>query len=349
MLNPMGASGAGRVHVAVCVPARDEQATLPALIGALRDQAGALDLTLCLFLDGCRDRSAAVAAASAGGLPLRIRQDDCTREANAGRARGRAMALGLDALGGDDSGRILTTDADSVPARDWVASMVAALDEVEVVAGLIERAGPADPLQDRIEAYCERLYAYRRAVDPLPWEPHAGHHYTGGANLGFRAEAYRGLGGFAPRPWGEDAVLVDEAGRAGLRVRRDRTAVVRTSPRREGRAAGGLAATLRQLDAAGEQGIGLARPTAAAWQYRRHALARAAFPLLPGRGAAAEFGATIGLTADHVIGVARDCPNAEAFAMRIVPAAPDAHERVTLAEAERLLASLEAARLERAA
>jgi len=46
------------------------------------------------------------------------------------------------------------------------------------------------------------------------------------------------------------------------------------------------------------------------------------------------------LTGDHVIGVARDCPNAEAFAMRVVPALPDIPD-VTLVEAEHALATLE--------
>ena len=55
---------------------------------------------------------------------------------------------------------------------------------------------------------------------------------------------------------------------------------------------------------------------------------------------AARFGDRIGLTGDHVIGVARDCPNAEAFAMRVVPALPDIPD-VTLAAAEQALATLE--------
>ena len=48
----------------------------------------------------------------------------------------------------------------------------------------------------------------------------------------------------------------------------------------------------------------------------------------------------IGLTADHVLGVARDCANAEAFAMRLVPVPPEGMRSVPLPVAERELARL---------
>ena len=54
-------------------------------------------------------------------------------------------------------------------------------------------------------------------------------------------------------------------------------------------------------------------------------------------------GARFGLTADHVLGVWRDCPNAEAFAMRLVPAPPMADRSVSLDEAEAALTDLERA------
>ena len=332
-------------EVAVCVPVRDERVSLPALVEALRGQG---EFILCLFLDGCTDGSEAVARAAAGGLPLRTASGPVRSEPNAGRARRSAMALGLEAVG--DRGVLLSTDADSVPAEDWIAAVVASLADCDVVAGRVERErAEADPMAGRIEAYYDRLYAHRRTLDPVAWERGPGHHYAAGANLGFRAGAYRALGGFPPLAAGEDATLVDDAMRAGFCVRRDPAPVVRTSARREGRVEGGLASALRRLDQAGEAGLTVGDPAAAVWQYERHAAARVVFPLLPERTAAVRLGATIGLSADHVLGVARDCPNAEAFAMRIVPAAPGASAPVPLAEAERTLAALEQALLEVAA
>ncbi|MEJ8630705.1 hypothetical protein P0F65_14135 [Sphingomonas sp. I4] len=55
----------------------------------------------------------------------------------------------------------------------------------------------------------------------------------------------------------------------------------------------------------------------------------------------AALGDRLGLTPDHILGVARDCPNAQAFAMRVVPSSPGAGVLVTLSEAEALLTELE--------
>lgn len=142
-------------------------------------------------------------------------------------------------------------------------------------------------------------------------------------------------------------MLLDDASRAGLRVRREPGMVVETSSRRDGRAPGGLAASLRDID-----GQGVSRtphPYAAIWQYRLQAEARRTFGTLADQQAAERFGALIGLSADHVIGVARDCPNAEAFAMRVVPSAPGQVRMIAFDEAEQALAALEREMYEQAA
>lgn len=333
--------------VAVCVPVRDERLRLPAMMAALRGQEGLrrLSITLCCFFDGCEDGSEAVVRAGAEGLSLRLGRGRRLAEPNAGRARAAAVAIGLDAVGTD--GLILCTDADSEPAIDWIDRSVRALATCDVVAGLVERDGPPDAVQERLEAYYDRLHAFRRRVDPVAWDPAPGHHYTGGANLAFTVAAYRAAGGFQPLPSGEDAAFVDEAARAGLRICRDPAVRVRTSARRVGRAPGGLATQLRQGDGCGEAAVRVGDPRAVAWQYRRHSIARAAFPTLP--CSAEALGRHLGLSADHVVGVARDCPNGEAFALRVVPAAPGGVPSVSLPDAERLLAQLETESLEQAA
>lgn len=329
--------------IAICIPARDEAAALPDLFGALgRLRRERLErLHLCLLLDGCEDDSAAIAASLRSSLALQLWIEEVPRAAaNAGVARHRAMNLGLRALAGND-GLLLTTDADSVPAVDWLSAMTAALCEADVVAGRIVRDDRLpNPLQDRVEAYYDALFALRRQLDPVPWEAPITHHHAGGANMGIRAAAYAALGGFAPLASGEDARLVDDAARAGLRVRRDAASLVRTSGRRDGRVTGGLASSLRLLDGGDAAAIRVAHPADAAWQYRRHARARAAH-LLDRLDLAA---AAVGLPHDHVLGVARDCINAEAFAMRIVPEPPGGMRTVSLPVAERELARFAAIR-----
>lgn len=332
--------GTALTSIAVCVPVRNEVVRLPALLNALSRQHGAAGpFIACLLFDNCDDGSEDLARARAAALPFALRCETLAggTHPNAGRARAAAMAAGAAALG-TAGGLLLTTDADGIPADRWVAQSCAALERADVVAGrILRQPHPPSPMQDRIEAYYDRLFALRRWLDPVPWEATATHHCTGGANLGFRSAAYAQLGGFLPLRSGEDGRIVDDAMRLGLRVRRDGASVVHTSARRTGRVPGGLAEGLRHLDDP-HRPVQIAHPADAAWQYRRHAEARAAFT----GGRPADVAAALGLTAHHATGVARDCPNAEAFAMRIVPAAPGGEREVTLDHAEAILASLEA-------
>lgn len=342
------------MNVLVCVPVRNERRGLPGLFAALGRQAvePTVGWAVRLFLDACTDGSEAVVRELARTSRFEVvahAGPACTAP-SAGRARGAAFALGLQSAGGEVDA-LLSTDADSAPAPDWIAAACAALAGADVAAGRItRRGGRRDAPQGRLEAYYDRLYVHRRRLDPVPWEQGPLHHFTGGANLAFRAEAYRALGGFAPHACGEDALIVDEASRAGLRVTRDARMRVETSSRRSGRAPGGLAAALQAQDAAtvaADASVG--HPADAAWQYERQAAARAAFDRL-GRPADAErLAARLGLAPAHVAGVAAQCLNAEAFAMRIVPAPPGGVRTVGLAEAERALAGLEAAAQDEAA
>lgn len=324
--------------IAICVPARNEAAELPALFGALeRLKVDGARVAVCLLLDACTDGSLALANAYRGRSRHHVVvAQAASASANAGRARHNAMALGAATLTGTD-GLLLTTDADTAPANDWLPAMMFALARAEVVAGLIgRRTARPNGLQDRLEAYYDALFALRRRLDPVPWEAKLTHHFCGGANLGIRRSAYERLGGFLPMANGEDARLLDDASRAGLRVRRDAACVVHTSDRREGRATGGLAAALEALDSSDATQVCVTHPADAAWQYRMQADARAAHR----DNRLAAFAMQLNLTHDHVRGVERDCPNAEAFAMRIVPTPPNGMRSVALPNAEMELARL---------
>lgn len=339
--------------MAVCVPVRDEAALLPRFLDALAKQQRH-DFTLCVLFDGCTDASAAIVETRRESLPFALVTAAVTGGApNAGRARRAAAALALSVLEGGGleggemgGGSIVSTDADSVPDPDWLAANLAALEVADVAAGRIVRVGgQPSPLQDRVEAYYDALFALRRTIDPVPWEAPRTHHYTSGASLAVRADAYRALGGFEPVASAEDARLVDAAHRAGLRVRRDAAIRVETSTRREGRAAGGLADHLRRLDR-GEAAATMAHPADMAWRYRQHAAARAAWSDPAARAVLAQ---TLGSDVAHVERLAAAAVNAEAFAMRAVPEIPGGERIVALDEAEAALARLSADRQRSAA
>ena len=318
---------------------RDEAALLPRLLSSLAAlELTGVDAVACFFLDGCSDNSEAIVRGAVLPIPLRVASGPLHRHANAGRARAAAMALASDAVGEGAGALLLTTDADSRPRGDWLQAAARALTLSDVAAGRIVRDGACDRVQARVEAYWDRLHAFRRFLDPVTWET-GGCHQAGGANLAMRAEVYRSLGGFRAVAAGEDALLCDEASRAGYRVRHDPAMLVETSARRAGRARGGMADALRTLDR-GTLPV-VADPRAEAWQFRRHAAARAAFARMDEESVRAKLGAVLKLTPDHVLGVARDCPNAESFATRIVPAASDAGRLVELDVAEEALTVLE--------
>lgn len=334
----------------LCIPARNEAALLPALLSAIGDLSGDRDLLhVCLYLDDCRDDSAALLQRIGSTVPFRlaVTHGSATEGPNAGAARAAAVAIGLAVLGSGE-GLIFTTDADSLPRPDWLLAGGRALAEADVVAGRIVRSGAVDdPQATRIEQFYDRLHRYRRTVDPVPWEARDTHHFGGGANMAIRASAYRAMGGFLRLPSGEDARLLDDAARAGLRVRRDGAMVVETSSRRSGRSAGGLAGLLLALDRGDRPRM--ADPRGSSWQWRGQACARESFANIDQLATRTVLGERLGLTADHVLGVARDCPNAEAFAMRVVPA-PTVHDGlVSLEEAEDILTILEDQRCEIAA
>lgn len=339
--------------VAVCVPVRNEAALLPQFLDAMAAQVAmpGVQVALCLVFDACTDGSEALVEAATGALPQTVWTTRLppTAEPNAGRARRAALELGRVWAGRD--GALLTTDADSIPAPDWIVANLQALGVADVVAGRIARDRVfADAAQDRLEQYYDRLFALRRQLDPVPWEADVTHHYTAGASLAFRASAYAAAGGFEPHAAAEDARIVDAAYRAGLRVRRDAAVRVVTSSRREGRAAGGLADHLRQLSdtRSGAAAIRVAHPSQMAWQYAGQAAARHAFGALDD-AAVADLATLVARTAEDIGATAAASPNAEAFAMRIVPGHPAGERPVSLDEAEAALDVLSGAVCERAA
>lgn len=331
--------------VAIAVPVRNEAERLPRLLLALARQREAPPFTLCLFFDGCTDGSHAVADALAPMLPFRIVDATSPRvplPPNAGRARAAAGAL---ALARSPSHALLSTDADSEPASDWIAANLRALDHAEVVAGRILIGDPGQsPLQSRLVRYYDALHRRRRMLDPVPWEDGSTHHWTSAASLALRPEAYRTLGGFQPLARGEDADLADRAWRGGLRLRRDARVAVRTSSRRRGRVEGGFAAMLAALDRAAALPR-VSHPEDEAWRYRHHALARAAFE----RGEVCGLAGPLRLDAADLDRVAVEVPGADAFAARVVGAPPGGMRQVSLAHAEIALGALGDDRLEGAA
>ena len=254
----------GTPRAAVAIPARDEAARLPACLRALaRQRSGhgqAVEpsaLAVLVFANNCADATAEVARDLAASLPFRLAVVEAVLppgKSHAGGARRKAMDAAADMLG-DPRAALLSTDADGRAAPDWLAANLAALAAgADAVAGAfvpdpaeVSRLPPALRARERSEAaYAALLDELAWLVDPDPHDPWPRHSIHSGASLALTLGAYRRIGGLPAVPVGEDRALFKAVRRAGMRVRHCPAARVTVSCRLDGRAAGGMADTLRR-------------------------------------------------------------------------------------------------------
>nr|WP_249924540.1 glycosyltransferase [Streptomyces californicus] len=178
-------AGAPPVAVAVVIPARDEEALLPAALASVRAAAGhpgvgATPVLTVVVADTCTDATAAVArAAGAQVVPVGFR--------NVGRSRAAGVLTALSFFG-DVPGPvwIASTDADSTVRPDWLAHQLArAAEGWDAVVGTVtaDRWPPGKP---HLAARYHRLYETTRPPSGRPWH----HPHVHGANLGVGSRAY---------------------------------------------------------------------------------------------------------------------------------------------------------------
>lgn len=244
-----------KTSYAIAIPARNEQDRIVACLDACaRSMQAAGESGLILLLvnnstDATASRAAAWARHNAVAIDI-VALDLPPDEAHAGGARRRALQLARARIA--TSGALLTTDADSLPARDWVAASLAGLRTGAVVCGKVELE-PAEFA--RLPAHVTAMGAvedrYRRAtqelnarLDPDPHNPWPHHGQRSGASIALTAQAYDTVGGAPLIALGEDRALVQLALRHDLVVRYCERALVVTSCRLDGRAQGGMADTI---------------------------------------------------------------------------------------------------------
>ena len=328
----------------VCIPAKNEAARLPATLHALADaadlaQALGVTVEIVVALDGCTDNSRAVVRRMSADYPARLRcvEIPAISVPHAGRARRAAMEAGLSSHARAQA--LLTTDADTRVAKDWITETVAALADTDLVAGWVDwdTESDVDELMEQ-EHYFSELHRLRRRIDPVPFDAPDPHHKMYGASLAIRATAYRRIGGLPELPSSEDVAMTRAVRLAGLRMRQDRAVRVLTSTRRSGRAVGGFSDAILSDAARARRGETqrVECPDTLAARYAQSARLRAAFE-----------------AGDH--GVAREHGNAipdieferawaasstgDAFVTRLLEPAPPA-PRVSLAHAGARLASM---------
>jgi cellulose synthase/poly-beta-1,6-N-acetylglucosamine synthase-like glycosyltransferase len=264
----------------VCVPARNEAERLPVLLAALADQNIEDRVRVAIGVNNTTDSSIAVIEdlRRVHALRLDIQVDNHVFPpslAHAGSARGRVMDLGLRLIDQSSSGVLLTTDADTRPPKNWIAENLRAIrNGADIVGGylVLDEAEDLPPMvkaySDLWHRYWEKVRAIEDAIDPCPWDPPPRHGDHTGASLALTASIYRSAGGVPAIALGEDRALVQAAIAAGGRLVHPMSVWTRVSPRRNGRAVGGMAQVMTALHEAVETGQVVMAPSLDHWHRR---------------------------------------------------------------------------------
>lgn len=269
-------AGARRPRTAVAIPARNEAERVAACLLSLNAQLTRPDHVL-LLVNNSNDETKTIARSLRDGLRYSIEvvaRDLPDVLSSAGHARRLAMDLAAGRLAPDDV--LLTTDADSIAPSDWIARNLQALaGGADVVCGRAEldaREAALLPVSLRTDEATEaRLIALLDAIaltlDPEAHDPWPRHTEASGASLAVRAGAYHRVGGIPPVANGEDRAFVRALWMMDARVRHDPAIAVTVSGRLDGRAADGMAATLRRrMQQRDEFADPLAEPAADGWR-----------------------------------------------------------------------------------
>jgi len=199
-------------NVSVVIPVLNGARALPGLLGALATQT--LPPSEVVVVDnGSTDATASVA----GALGVRV-----VTEPRRGRARARnagAAAATTDL--------IAFTDADCMPAPEWLQELAACLVRAPLAAGRVElRTGEPPSRWERLE----RLWRFDQ-------ERSVAAGWAATANLGVRRDAFEAVGGFdeSYRQIGEDVDFCLRARRAGFDLSYCDGAVTRHDAERDAR------------------------------------------------------------------------------------------------------------------
>jgi glycosyltransferase involved in cell wall biosynthesis len=217
----------------VVVPAHNEETHLPRCLRAITTAAVCLPVPVLtvVVLDATEDGSDRLVGKYGPDVHF-----VAVEAGNVGAARAAGFQYARAQRDDIDPARTwyATTDADSVVPADWLLRMTDS--HADMVLGVVHvptwRHYPAEVARRYLRAY--------HSKGP-------GHNHVHGASMGFRADAYWGVGGFRALPTGEDVELVDRFEAADLRIHRDAALSVQTSDRRDARAPGGFAHHLHQL------------------------------------------------------------------------------------------------------
>lgn len=234
-------------HIAVLIPARNEEALLPRCLHSVLRAMAALDgsatVDVVVVADSCCDNTEHLAKGF-------LQQHGRVLSSTAGMV-GQVRALAAQAAMERcpallEHCWLANTDADCEVPEAWLQQQLAL-----AMAGWAAVAGIVD-----VDCFAEHLpvvEARFRSSYVLPLT--GGHPHVHGANLGVRADAYLQVGGWGSLSTAEDHDLWSRLRQAGARCLSDRSLQVVTSGRRVGRAPLGFAGALARHNEPSTEGV----------------------------------------------------------------------------------------------
>jgi hypothetical protein len=274
----------------VVVPARNERASLPATLDALAAQVDCAGRRLppecfeiVLLLNNCTDDSLQISKRwkrEHRDIQLHIvKRSISANRAHVGTARRWLMDTAWRRMKevGPGGLAILSTDADTAVAPDWIAQNLRSIElGAQAVGGVIgwksghferlpigvQRAVRADREYQSLQARLEHL------LDPQEgdlWPRHLEHF---GASLACTPRAYARAGGLPAVKHLEDVAFVSALERCGVTIRHDPKVMVHTSARLRGRSLVGLSGQLRRWQRMSDKGEEQLVPSTAWLAYR---------------------------------------------------------------------------------
>jgi GT2 family glycosyltransferase len=240
-------------NIVVAIPVKNEEALISSCLEGLIAQTRCPH-HIVLLLNNCTDRTRDICRELQRGAP-NIKIEDYELIGTLSSA-GEARRLALDhALRMAGDGLILTTDADASPNSTWIADNVAEIEAgADAVCGMAE-LGSADmdaaicrlKFNDmREKLLLELLDEISALVDPDTADPWPRHQQNSGASIAVRAALLGQVGGAPQLANGEDRALIERLRLVDARIRHAPHIKVSVSGRLEGRAAGGMAETMKR-------------------------------------------------------------------------------------------------------
>lgn len=223
-------------HIAVLIPARNEEILLPRCLRSVLEACCLLPIDVTADIVVVCDRSTDLTFGIAEEM-LSERGAVVTTEAGVvGHARALATQVALQRY----SGRtrrcwLVNTDADCSVPKSWLLDQLLLAEQgFEAVAGIVD----VDSFEEH-EMGTEMRFRNRYIIHPDGSHPH-----VHGANLGIRADVYLSSGGWKGLATAEDHDLWNRLIKTATRRISTATVKVLTSGRRTGRAPHGFADAL---------------------------------------------------------------------------------------------------------